>query len=237
MAHDRLNISRINPDGSQQVELTPNAGDNYMPASSSDGQFIVFSSNRNGPSNLWNIWRMNADGSDPIQLTKGNGDFYPSCSPDNQWVAYDNIAEWKASMWKVPLGGGEPTKVGERYRMPVFSPDNQFIAGRYHLQSGTHDVAIFPAQGGQPLKYFNVPNQEWQSIQWLPNGRELSYVKNVDGYSNIWTYDLETGTSKQLTNFNTDQIYAYAWSPDYKQIACLRGTKVNNVTMISNSER
>ena len=116
--------------------------------------------------------------------------------------------------------------------MPVFSPDNQFIVGRFDEFSGTRDVAIFPAEGGQPLKYFNVPVQEWQSVKWLPHGRVVSYVKNVEGYSNIWTYDLDTGVEKQITRFNTDQIYAYAWSPDYKQIACLRGNMAPNVVIM-----
>ncbi len=81
---------------------------------------------------------MNADdGSDPTQLTFSDGNFYPSISPDNQWVAYDNLVESGTSIWKVPLNGGEPVKVGEKYRMPVFSPDNQFIACRYDLESGT----------------------------------------------------------------------------------------------------
>jgi len=116
--------------------------------------------------------------------------------------------------------------------MPVFSPDNEFIACRYNLESGTRDVAIFSAQGGRPLRRFAIPIQEWQRVQWL-NGHELSYIKDVDGYSNIWSHDLNTGAEKQLTHFNSDQIYAYAWSPDYKQIACQRGTNVRDVTMIS----
>lgn len=234
MAQDRLNISQIDADGSNQVQLTANAGDNFMPASSPDGRFIVFSSNRNG---VFNIWRMNDDGSNPTPLTNGKGDFYPSVSPDNQWVAFDNLVKSRASVWKVPLAGGEPVKVGEKYRMPVFSPDGQFIACRYDLISGSNDVAIFPAQGGQPLRHFKVPIQEWQSIQWLPNSRAVSYVKNANGYSNIWTYDLETGASKQITHFDSDLIYAYTWSPDSKQIACLRGTTVSNVTIISSSEQ
>jgi Tol biopolymer transport system component len=82
------------------------------------------------------------------------------------------------------------------------------------------------------LRHFAVPVQEWQRLQWLSK-RELSYINDVDGYSNIWSYDLDTGASKQLTNFNSDRIYAYAWSPDYKQVACQRGTNVSDVTMIS----
>ncbi|HJP94021.1 MAG TPA: protein kinase [Pyrinomonadaceae bacterium] len=229
MFKDKLDISSIDPDGSNRVQLT-SSEDNYMPTASADGRFIVFVSNRNGP---FNIWRMNADdGSEPTQLTFSDGNFYPSCSPDNVWVAYDNVVNADVSVWKVPMNGGEPIKVGEKYRMPVFSPDSQFIACRYNLESGTRDVAIFSAQDGQPLRHFAIPIQEWQRVQYL-NSRELSYIKNVDGYSNIWSYDLYTRASKQLTSFNSDRIYAYAWSPDYKQVACQRGSNISDVTMIS----
>ena len=34
-----------------------------------------------------------------------------------------------------------------------------------------------------------------------------------------------------------DQIFAYAWSPDFKQLACLRGTEVRDVTLIINQNR
>ena len=229
LAENRLNISSMDPDGSNRVQLT-SSGDNYMPASSADGRYIVFSSNRNGP---FNIWRMNADdGSEPTQLTFTDGNFYPSCSSDNQWVVYDHVADSAVSIWKVPLQGGTPIKIAEKYRMPIFSPDNQFIAGRYNDESGTSDVAIFPAEGGPPSRRFEVPIQEWQRLQWLPND-ELSYVRNVNGYSNIWTYNLNTGKRKQITQFNSDRIYAYAWSPDYKHVACQRGTNISDVTIIS----
>jgi len=231
MAQDRLNIFRINPDGSDPVQLTTNAGDNYTPTVSADGQYIVFASDRNGP---FNIWRMNADdGSDPVQLTFRDGNFYPSCSSDNEWVAYDNQTDTKMSIWKVPMQGGKPVKLSEGYRMPVFSPDSQLVACRYDEDSDTYDVAIFPAQSGRPLRQFKIPKQEWQSVRWLGDNRHVTFVRNVNGYSNIWSYNLDTGAEKQLTNFNTDQIYAYAWSPDYKQVACQRGTKISDVTIIS----
>lgn len=230
MVRDRLNISRIDPDGSNRVQLTT-LGDNYSPASSADGSFIVFACNVNGS---FNIWRMNADdGSDPTPLTFSDGNYYPSCSPDNQWVAYENVVNSEINVWKVPMNGGDPIKVGEKYRMPVFSPDSQFIACRSSVESVSRDVAIFSAQGGRPLRHVAIPIQEWQRIQWLPSGHELSYIKNENGYSNIWSYDLDTGASKQLTNFNSDRIYAYAWSTDYKQVACQRGTNISDVTMIS----
>lgn len=230
MVQDKLHISRIDPDGSNQVQLT-SVGHNYNPASSADGRFVVFSSNRSGSVN---IWRMNADdGSEPIQLTFSDGNYYPAVSPDGQWVAYDHLGDPATSIWKLPLNGGEAVKVIDRYRMPVFSPDSQFIAARASIESTNPDAAVFSAEGGGPLRSLPIRIQEWQRFQWFPNGRELSFIKNENGYSNIWSYNLDTGASKQLTHFDSDQIYAYAWSPDYKQIACQRGTKTSDVTIIS----
>ena len=227
---DRLNISSMDPDGSNRVQLT-GGGDNYLPASSPDGNFIVFSSNRNGPTN---IWRVNADGGELTQLTFTDGNYYPSVSPDSQWVAFDNSTDTFVTVWKVPMNGGDAIKIGERYRMPVFSPDNQFIAARYNRDSNSEGGVLFPVAGGEPVRRFNVPEREWQRIQWLSE-REVSYVKDEGGYSNIWAYNLDSGVEKQLTHFNfdSDRIYAYAWSPDYKKVACMRGTNTSNVTMIT----
>ncbi len=229
MAQERLNLLQVDRDGSNQVQLTVNVGDNYNPAASADGRYIVFASNRHHKS--FNIWRINADGTDPKQLTFSDGNFYPSVSPDNQWVAYDQQTDLKLSIWKVPLEGGESTKLIEGYRMPTFAPNNQLIAGRYDHESGTRDVGIFPAQGGKPVKNIDqIPVIEWQRVQWIDN-RTLSFVKNTGGFANIWSYDLQTGEMKQLTNFHTKQILAYAWSPDGKQIVSQGGMTNSDVTI------
>jgi TolB protein len=232
MIQDKLNISLVDPDGANRTQLTGNAGDNYTPAASLDGRFIVFASNRNGS---FNIWRMNADdGSSPKQLTFTDSNFYPAFSPDSQAVAYDNQTNLALTVWKVPIEGGDPIELMGKYRMPVFSPDNKFIACRYDLESGSRDVAIIPAAGGAPVRLVPIPALEWQRVQWTANGNALTYIDTADGSSNIWSYDLSSGSANQLTHFQGEQIFAYAWSPDYKQLACERGAKISDVTMISN---
>ncbi len=233
MGQDKLNISRINSDGSRLTQLTVNAGDNYSPVGTADGKLIVFSSNRNGK---FNIYRMNAeDGSDLKQLTSTDGNFYPYISLDNQWVTYDNQQQSKLSIWRVPLQGGNSTKLAEGYRMPAYSPDSQYIVGRYDLDSGTNDLAIFSAEGGQPLRNVPVPILEWQRVQWLSN-RTLSYIKSVNGQSNIWSYNLDDNSEKQLTYFRTDRIFAYAWSPDRQRLACQLGSSTGDVVLISGDQ-
>ena len=228
---NNLNISVIDPDGSNQTQLTANAADNYTPATSRDGRVIVFASNRSGS---FDIWRMNAeDGGDLKQLTFSDGNFYPSLSPDGQWVFYEEQSKAGVSVWKVAINGGEPIQLTDNYaRMPVVSPDGQFVACRYYVESGRRGIAIIPIGGGSPTKLLPIPIMDWQRVQWTSDGRALTYIDARNGTSNIWSYDLYDGSAKQITNFKTEEIFSYAWSPD-KQLVCERGTKASDVTTIN----
>lgn len=236
MAGDHLNISLVDPDGSNETQLTDNAGDNYTPATSPDGRFIVFSSNRTGS---FNIWRMNADdGGDPTQLTFGDGDSYPSCSADSEWVFYDNQSNSRITLFKVPIDGGDPLQVTNEYaRMPVVSPDNQSLVCRYKENGAPLGIAIIPVQGGPPVKLLpEIPINLFQRVEWISNGHALTYIDTVNGVSNIWSYNLHNKSTHQLTDFREDQIFAYAWSRDNKQLACQRGAEVNDVITIVNQK-
>jgi len=237
MARDHLNISLVDPDGSNNTQLTVDAGDNYTPATSPDGRFIVFSSNRTGH---LNIWRMNAeDGSNLKQLTSVDGDSYPSCSADSQWVFYDNQSDSPTTVWKVPIDGGNPMRLTSEYaRMPVVSPDNQVMACRYFLENDAQKkIAIIPVEGGLPVKLLPIPVRNFQKVQWISNGRALTYIDIAEGVSNIKSYNLDNGSTKQLTRFQDDeQIFAYAWSAGNRQLACQRGAEDNNVIKIGNQK-
>ena len=231
MAGNNLNISSIDPEGSNKVQLTF-SGDNYTPATSPDGRLIAFASNRGG---RVNIWRMNAeDGSDARQLTFSDYLSYPTFSADGQWVLYDDQSQSPTTAWKVPVEGGTPVQLADHARMPVVSPDNQFVALRYYPEGRPPEIIIVPFQGGSQIRELPIPVREWQRIQWTPDGGALTYIDAVNGVSNIWKYDLAAGSKKQLTDFKTaDQIFAYSWSPDFKQLACLRGTEIRDVMIIS----
>jgi serine/threonine protein kinase/Tol biopolymer transport system component len=238
MIGNNLNLSLIDPDGSNPIQLTANARDNITPATTPDGRFIVFASNRTGGVN---IWRINApDGSNPKQLTFSDGNSYPSCSPDGKWVVYDNQANPTVSVftvWKVPIEGGQPVQLTDKYtRMPMVSPDGQFMACRDLVDARTRGIAIFPFQGGDPIEQLPIPVMDWQRVQWTPDGRALTYVAIDKGVSNIWSYDLGTRSPKQLTHFTNELSYAYAWSADFRQVANLRGGETRDVTIINSQQ-
>jgi len=136
-------------------------------------------------------------------------------------------------VWKVPVEGGSPVRLTDHARMPVASPDNHLLALRYYPEGRPPEIAVVPFQGDGPVKQLPIPVREWQRIQWTPDGRALTYIDIKNGVSNIWSYDLANGSTKQLTNFKTDQIYAYSWSPDFKRLASLRGKEIRDVMILN----
>jgi hypothetical protein len=142
-------------------------------------------------------------------------------------------------VWKVPIDGGNPVRLTSEYaRMPVVSPDNQSMACRYAVENGApKKIAIIPVEGGLPDKLLPIPVRNFQKVQWISNGRALTYIDIAEGVSNIKSYNLDDGSTKQLTRFQDDeQIFAYAWSSGNRQLACQRGTEVNNVIKIGNQK-
>ncbi len=232
MIGNNLNISTVNPDGSDQKQLTFNEGDNYTPAVSPDGRHIVFASNRNG---AFNIWQMNAaDGGQPRQLTFSDGNFYPFCSPDNHWVYFDNQNRENTTVWKVSSEGGDAVRITDSYaRMPAVSPDNRFIAARYYTRDNIIGIAIIALEDRSIVRFVPIPVMQYQKLEWISDGQALSYVQNTNGASNVWSYDLKSDSSRRLTDFKTDRIFSYAWSPDRTQLACERGKEIRQAAMIT----
>lgn len=228
-----LNIFVMNADGSGKRQLTVNAGDNYHPTLSADGQYIFYSSNRAGG---FNIWRMNADdGSGQKQITDGGGDFYPDCSPDNKWVIYEHQSNGLPTLWKVPIEGGNPVRLTSEYAsVPVVSPDGKLIACRYFIQPNKKGIAILPAEEGRAIKLLPIPIIDFQTVHWMDKQRALSYIDVNGGNYNIWSQPIDGGPAARVTNFNTDQLFSYDWSPDGKQLACQRGVILSDIVEISN---
>jgi Tol biopolymer transport system component len=122
---------------------------------------------------------------------------------------------------------------------PVVSPDGKLIE-IYYASMGSKPsgivrfhTAIIPYAGGEPVKVFENPGALGAGIKWTADSRALTYVSTRDDVSNIWEQALDGSKPKQLTNFNSEQIFSYDWSRDGKQLLTLRGTMSSDVVMLS----
>jgi serine/threonine protein kinase/Tol biopolymer transport system component len=223
-------------DGSNQKQLTAQAGINSQPTVTADGRYIVFVSNRVGYAN---IWRMELDGRNPTQLTRGHSDVSPTCSPDSRWVIYSNSDSGKTTLWKISIDGGEPVQLTDKYsELAAVSPDGKFIACFYwnEQRDTPKQIAVLPFDGGIPVKLFTAPqyNLLLKPIRWTPDGRAITYIDKHGGVSNLWRQPLGGGPAQQLTDFKTDETFSYDWSRD-GQLAISRGAWVSDAVMFSDS--
>ncbi len=62
--------------------------------------------------------------------------------------------------------------------------------------------------------------EEWPT--WSPDGEQLAYVAEVDGYRQLFVRRVSGGGERQLTSVARDHIQP-AWSPDGARIAFVRG--------------
>ena len=83
---DPYDIFSMNPDGSDQTNLTNNPADDSAPAWSPDGTRVAFTSDRGGD---LEIFLMNADGSNQTNLTNNSADdAFSTWSPDGTRIAF-----------------------------------------------------------------------------------------------------------------------------------------------------
>jgi DNA-binding winged helix-turn-helix (wHTH) protein/Tol biopolymer transport system component len=226
----------IDTNGSNAKQLGEVGG---SPALSPDGRYLVYQDSDTGGSEGVGLFRFdNSDGSEK-RLTKGVG-VWSAFSPDSKWIVFTRYAD-KISLCKVSIDGGEPIKLFDGSAlMPAVSPDGKSIAF-IGIKDKKWRISIIPFDGGEPVKTFDT---KWQSykggkspLQWTPDGRAINYLVMSDNVSNIWRQPIEGGAPVQVTNFTTDQIFNFAFSPDGSQLALSRGTFNSDVVLIENQHK
>jgi Tol biopolymer transport system component/DNA-binding winged helix-turn-helix (wHTH) protein len=219
----------MQPDGSEQRQLTVDSRTNATPAVTPDNQYIVFMSNRTG---VFQVWRMNIDGSNQVQLTNGGGKNFPVVSPDGKRVLYNSTDNW--DVWRTSIDGGEPAQVTEYPAFfPSVSPDGKMIAclGRSESKAA---LLILPFAGGQPLKAFDLSGQTFSGtrIEWTPDGQALLYAIERDGMKMLVKQPVNGGRVEEITRFE-DDIFDFGYSPDGQLLAVTRGGWQHDVVLIS----
>jgi eukaryotic-like serine/threonine-protein kinase len=222
----------IDADGNNMRPLTNNNSLNGLPSVSPDGRFIVFASNYQGGGP--HVWRMNSDGTNLKQLTNGIVELFPVVSPDSQWILYQNISDLR--LWKAPIDGGNGQQLANKLAsQAVISPDGKFVACRYRERElSPFQLAILAFEDGKTVKTFDLPPSAFGTprLDWTPDGKAIIYVDNRGGISNLWSQPIDGGPARQVTFFNTDQIFAFDLGADGKTMVFARGNVSDDVVLI-----
>jgi Tol biopolymer transport system component len=231
---DANDIWIMNDDGSEKAQLTSDTFLKNLNDISRDGRYVTFTSNRSGHIN---IWRMDIDGTNLKQLTEGDGiDDCAVFSADGKWVIFDSLRSGKKSLWRVSADGGTAEQLTNRTcGQPAVSPDGKLIACLYSDETGSLDhIGILPIDGGDFVKTLDIPGpfNDTTGIEWTPDGQALAYIGEAGSGANIVSQPIAGGPAKPLTNFTSEEMSSFAWTPDGKQIVYSRGPFSVDVVLI-----
>jgi eukaryotic-like serine/threonine-protein kinase len=112
------------------------------------------------------------------------------------------------------------------YDVPRFSADGKSIAITVtDPKSGTDDIWVYPAAGGQPARITYGPNV-WFAV-WSPDGKELAYMVTENGKFSIRRRPLD-GSRPEETIYTND-AYTFGipidWSADGKYLSVHMSTR------------
>jgi serine/threonine protein kinase len=255
LVSDSQSVRRMNADGGQQTTLVSDPNGWILDVAACGDRYDVLSWGFHGGTNAVRIWRVNADGSNPTQLSKGTFDTNPICSPDGKWVYYAGPgAQW---LKRVPVEGGEPetvpsSDVPNLYGIGVgvaISPDGKLLALDADVNAPDHpDVALselalvnLDSSSQSAPRLLDIDsrvaggassNTFANTMNFTPDGKSVAYVVRDKGVDNIWVQPLDGKPGKQITNFTSENIAQFRWSPDGKSLAVARNHQISDVVLL-----
>lgn len=186
------------------------------PALSPDGQWLVFTYKGD-------LWRVPAAGGTAVQLTTHPAhDFMPVWSRDSRQIAFASDRHGNFNIFVMPAAGGEPRRLTfhSANEFPyTFSHDNRHVIfganrlddvqNRQHPHGSQGELYHVPVAGGRTLQLLTTPAED---VSVSRDGRTILYMDRKGGENqwrkyqesaiarNIWAYDRQTGTHRQITN-------------------------------------
>ena len=227
---DGANLVRVSPDGSNRaVLLNDPAAQVVRPRACGGGRYIVFNWSQHAGSYKVNLWRVNADGSNPKQLTDGRADIAPACSPDGKWVYFQTTPNFTVK--RVPIDGGPPetvpgTETPGYFISDIgveFSRDGKWLALSVEKNDAAEPlprIALVSLEAGpKPEVRMVTPDPRITGGPgFTPDGTAFVYPIHDKGVDNLWLQPLDGSPGRQITNFTSDSLSEFEYSPDGKTL-------------------
>ena len=107
----------------------------------------------------------------------------------------------------------EQRKVGENLRGGSLAPDGSRLA-----LSARGEVFDVPAKHGVTRNITHTPGVHERNAAWSPDGKNIAYISDQTGETELWMRPVGSDKAIQLTTDNDTYIRDINWSPDGSQI-------------------
>jgi Tol biopolymer transport system component/predicted Ser/Thr protein kinase len=245
------NLTRVSTDGRSRATIFSDPHVASGMASRCPGsQTIVFIRVDLPASTALRVWRADADGSNPVQLTHGKQDEFPVCSPDGKWVYFVNAPE--RQLKRVPLKGDGEAQVVPGSQLPqtfaaaapfALSTNGKRLAYGVSVlvdpatKTWAHKMAVLDIGSQHPPRLLDPDSRIDGYPVFAPGDKAIAYTILEKGVGNIWVQPLDGSAGHQLTHFTSEHIDGFAWSPNGKRLAVLRGHENSDVVLLKSTNR
>ena len=165
-------IYLMNPDGSEQVNLTKNLADDLFPVWSPTGERILFVSDRDG---VRDLYLMDADGGNVEKVFKQSAHReHPTWAPDGKQIAYER----GKAIYIATIGKQIEELVVSDGFDPAWSPDGREIALTLN-PFGSHRLVLLNIHTGRQRQVLPRDVSAWQAEPaWTVTSDKLSFSWN-----------------------------------------------------------
>ncbi len=245
---DGSRLWKVTPDGKTATQLLGDPNSFVVFPSPCGERYLVYTWYFHGGGSSARVWRANADGSNPVQISSGKRDVYPACSPDEKWVYYWDAVAFQ--LYRAPLDGSGKSELapgGNDFhgrgvaRQMQASADGKTLA--YVVQvindqtkQATQKVAMLNLESSSPPKLIDVNAHVSGGVHFTPDGKSIAYTVRENGVDNLWLQPLDGSAAHPITNFKSEQISRFDWSPDGKSLVLTRFHAESDVVLLQEAK-
>lgn len=188
------------------------------PAWSSDGQFVIFASTRDGGPSLWRIPA--AGGTATRMENTSTGIWHPSVARQGEKMAAQRIVGSSGIYQVTQVEGTDKwtqsiiTSTNGRNEGPISSPDGKRIAFMSD-RSGSLEIWVSNRDGSAATQLTSMHGAG--TPRWSPDGLWISFDTTGNGPHSLWVISAFGGTPRMLAQDQFDSVVG-SWSHDGKWI-------------------
>jgi Tol biopolymer transport system component/DNA-binding winged helix-turn-helix (wHTH) protein len=195
----------------QLTDAVSPTGSDFYPRYSPSGNYVAFLRGEPQPDHRSSLWLVDTRSGEESRLTPQAAQLGGMTWMGDEQLLYTINDAGRLESQLISVGGTQSQRVaGPDLAHPEFSASRNTIVAA--MLRSERDLAVINEAGEVSAVASSTSDDHHGVLQ--PGGSLLAYISRRSGYDEIWLHDLESKSSRQLTNFEGATVRYPAWHPD-----------------------